>query len=297
MEDETSKGIVQSLTSMFDNKPQPEVASVNTSDFIRTSGAGTKRALLIAINYFGSSCELKGCHQDIDNMQKYLTDIGFTDFTVLKDHPDDIYFKLPDCPTRDNILAALKAFVAKSKPNDLLYIHYSGHGSNLSSKTEADGRDETWCPVDYNDSKIDQGFIRDDELKEILVNKLNNKIKLRVFSDSCHSSSVLDLLYCWTSGTNYVLERSISKAPDVVCISGCKDPQTSADAVEDRLPQGAATWAFLKALRKIGKSGKTTTWGDIVGSMQVQLNKKKYTQIPQLHVNDPEQLHHAIDLL
>ena len=42
--------------------------------------------------------------------------------------------------------------VRGAQPNDSLFFHYSGHGSQTydSDGDEVDGNDETICPVDYN---------------------------------------------------------------------------------------------------------------------------------------------------
>jgi len=42
---------------------------------------GKKRALLIGINYIGQQGELRGCHNDVDSMLKYLQTSGFADDT------------------------------------------------------------------------------------------------------------------------------------------------------------------------------------------------------------------------
>ena len=42
--------------------------------------------------------------------------------------------------------------VSGAQPNDSLFFHYSGHGSQTydSDGDEVDGNDETICPVDYD---------------------------------------------------------------------------------------------------------------------------------------------------
>lgn len=43
------------------------------------AAGGKKRALLIGINYGGQKGELRGCHNDVDSMLKYLKSAGFAD--------------------------------------------------------------------------------------------------------------------------------------------------------------------------------------------------------------------------
>ena len=85
--------------------------------------SGTKRAVLIGINYVGQSGELAGCHNDVLNMTDYIKDVhGFEDsnITILMD--DGVHSD----PTRDNIMAAYQAIAAESQPGDVVFLHYSG---------------------------------------------------------------------------------------------------------------------------------------------------------------------------
>lgn len=84
---------------------------------------GTKRAVLIGINYVGQDGELSGCHNDCLNIRDYiLTVCGFAqeDIVVLM---DDGYHR---SPTRANILDAYRAVAAATKSGDAVFCHYSG---------------------------------------------------------------------------------------------------------------------------------------------------------------------------
>lgn len=261
-----------------------------------------KRALLIAINYFGQDGELHGCHNDIDNMQAYLKGCGYTDFTVLKDVKGDPTHRAPNSPTKGNILTAMRAAVAKTKPGDTLYVHYSGHGSHLDDKgtDETDGQDECICPVDFAFDSPDSGFIRDDDLNATLVQGLATGAKLRICFDSCHSGSAIDLPFRWVSNTRMVTENATKSGRDIIFISGCMDSQTSADASFAGQAAGAMTWAMLSALYDVKKSGKNAakwTWKELVQMMRVNLRKEQYDQIPQLGLTHVEQAAGFVDLL
>lgn len=269
-----------------------------TSSLTAPTPANTKRALLIGINYFGSSGELGGCHNDIANMQEYLKKCGYTHFTVLKDSKNDPHFRLPDAPTKANIESAMVDFVAGAHPGDSLYVHYSGHGSQLptSDYNETDGMDECLCPVDYAFEKKDNGFIRDGWLNKVLVAGLPVGAKLRACFDSCHSGSCLDLPYIWTKGKSYVKETNLIVNRNVIFISGCKDTQTSADATIVGKRSGAMTWALLESMKSLEKNHKVT-WNDVVDLMQTKLKQSRYEQIPQLSFENPDELNEVIDLV
>ena len=268
-----------------------------------TEAQPTNFALLIGINYFGSSCELKGCHQDIDDVHQYLKSIGFLDsnITVLKDSPTDLQFLQESCPTRDNILKAMNDSVAKAH-DGVLYIHYSGHGSNLQYKSgdEKDGIDECICPVDC----ATKDMIFDDELRIVLVNNLRRTVKLRVVFDACHSGSALDLPIRWDGSDHFEKENNKALRRDVIFISGCKDPQFSADSSFSGHPNGALTWALLKSLTKIKKATSTKnklwntyTWKDLGDAVRLNLKKEGYEQIPQISMMVQEDLKKSIDIL
>lgn len=58
----------------------------------------------------------------------------------------------PVCrPTRANIIRAMHWLVAGAQPNDSLFFHFSGHGSQTPDLDgdEEDGFDETILPVDF----------------------------------------------------------------------------------------------------------------------------------------------------
>jgi hypothetical protein len=84
---------------------------------------GTRRAVLIGINYEGQQGQLSGCHNDVKNIQEFLRNVhGFEDhnMTVLMDD------RQHRSPTRDNIISAYKEVVFQSQPGDIVFCHYSG---------------------------------------------------------------------------------------------------------------------------------------------------------------------------
>lgn len=86
--------------------------------------------------------------------------------TLSEDEPDQANFR----PTRANIMRAIEWLIGQkgsTDPGDNIFFHYSGHGGQERDRTgmEADGMNETLCPVDYRQ----QGMITDDELYSTLV--------------------------------------------------------------------------------------------------------------------------------
>lgn len=93
--------------------------------------AGTKKALLVGINYTGTSNALAGCINDVRTMQNFLIQrFGYQhdDMVVLTDDQRDPR----SIPTRQNIISAMQWLVSGAQPNDSLFFHYSGHGGQVS---------------------------------------------------------------------------------------------------------------------------------------------------------------------
>lgn len=242
-----------------------------------------KIALLIGINYVGTRNELQGCINDAANMYEYLLTQGFQreNMTMMTDVAEGI-----NVPTRANILAQLDRLAAIAKPEDEVFVHYSGHGTQSFDfeREESDLYDEVWCPIDFDRA----GGIKDDELKAHLVNK--TKSTIIVISDCCHSGTMLDLRYNYIQTLlNTMITQQEPKYAStenrVICISGCQDFQTSADAWEHNSQtnqyqsQGALTANLLKVLRE---NPGQLSYKSLMKKLLAALKTRGYSQIPRL---------------
>ena len=119
----------------FQQKPQlTSSGPLNLSHkfgLVPPEATGTRRALLIGINYTGHNPgELKGCHNDVGNMLNYIRNVhNFEDpnITILMDDYSDQY----QPPTKSNMLEAYKNIIAESQAGDAIFLHYSGHGTKI----------------------------------------------------------------------------------------------------------------------------------------------------------------------
>jgi hypothetical protein len=213
-----------------------------------------KKALLIGIRYFDiSGVTLNGCINDIQNINNMLIDAydyDSSNIIMLRDDSEE-YMQ----PTRANILLTLDTIVRQTSNLDEIWIHYSGHGSQIKDNNgdEVDGLDDVLVPVDYQTT----GYIADDE---ILIMIKNIKCKAIIIFDCCHSGTICDLpwSYEFTSSKDESMEYIKSGNNDVVIdnkniymISGCKDYQTSADTFDNSSNQfvGALTTSLIDCLR------------------------------------------------
>ncbi len=239
----------------------------------------TKAALLIGINYAGTKSELKGCINDVQDVERMLTEVYHfkpENILTLTDAPDKTK------TSRAGILKGIRWLVQKNREGcSSLWFHYSGHGTHVAdrSRDERDGRDECIVPSDSN-------LISDDVLFSTLVAPLTAETRLVGFMDCCHSGTQLDLKYRYIAGERSVIEhyRQTSKAAAII-LSGCKDPQTSADAFfKDEGWSGAMTRHLIEVLRE---AKYNITCYNILRKLRAKLREGKFAQIPQLTCSRP----------
>ena len=149
--------------------------------------AQTKRALVIGLGEQQDKAwnKING-DKDVPFVQAMLKNAGFNSVMTLVNRQ----------ATKTGIVGAFKRMTASCKHSDVVYIHYSGHGQQMTDvhNDERDGLDECWIPYDacrkasatYHGEK----HLTDDELN-VYLNAIRNKIgakgKLLVVIDACHS--------------------------------------------------------------------------------------------------------------
>lgn len=247
----------------------------------------TKKALLIGINYKGTSSALNGCINDTLNMRRFLLSHGYSEESITMMNELDS----SNTPTKQNMLNAIKKIINDADENTDVLIQYSGHGSHTRdyNNDEEDGQDELLCPLDYSTA----GMIYDDELRSI-IDTAKKGTRIFFFSDSCHSGSILDLQTSYDidlsndDRSKFTARKNTRVKPTesyVICVSGCLDPQTSADYYgvspydSSRQYQGAMTNAFLTTVMSLEQQKKRLSYKRVMKGMLLML-KNKFTQVP-----------------
>ncbi|KAJ1400502.1 Caspase domain [Sesbania bispinosa] len=144
-----------------------------------------KKAVLIGCNYPGTKAELRGCINDVWRMHNCLIHrYGFLeeDIIILIDTNNSF-----TQPTGKNIRSAMSTLVQSAKPGDVLFVHYSGHGTRLPAETQEDdntGYDECIVPTDMN-------LITDDDFRGF-VETVPRGCSITIVSDSCHSGGLIE---------------------------------------------------------------------------------------------------------
>jgi metacaspase-1 len=264
-----------------------------------------RAALLVGINDYQGINDLQGCINDVTNVRSILkTYFGFSN--------NEIRVLTDSRATKANILSRLEKMVAAATKDDYLIFHFSGHGSQIRDREGdelSDHLDELICPYDMN---WDNGFISDDKLAQILSN-LKKGVRMEILLDSCHSGTgTREIWQSFGSGgsSDYRKNRYMNPPVDIECRylgdeeslkpaksfrtdreiilnhilwAGCKDNQTSADAVIDGAPNGAFSYYLCKHVRD---TGGNITRADLYTRIKNSLRFNHYDQIPQLECRE-----------
>jgi len=240
----------------------------------------SKLALLIGINYTGSSAALRGCINDVTKLKsKLIKNFAYKEENIVT-LTDETDIK----PTANNIVMQLYEMVIKANNNSEikeLWFSYSGHGTAIvdSNSDEDDGKDECLVPLDYTRS----GVVTDDLLHHI-ISMLNSDKRMTCIIDACHSGTSFDLpfRYVFNENENVIENQHNRVKANVISISGCLDTQTSADAYGLEASSsfsGAMTSSLLHSLEN---NEYTITCVDLLREMREYLKSKNFSQVPQL---------------
>ncbi|KAJ9473404.1 Metacaspase-1 [Diplonema papillatum] len=269
------------------------------------AGVEDKRfALLVGINYTGSKYELDGCVNDVLRMATWLSSKGYNVLCFTDaDNADPQYI-----PTKENIIIGLRSLLSEVEDShgNALWLHFSGHGSQVKDKSVDGGLDETICPLGFD--REPGGMITGRELREEFLVRVPEGNRLLAVFDCCHSGTVLDLPYYVinddpTKGRAafaFVGDQFSSRNDDVRCdallLSGCADAEKSADVtdvgsafvelqhLETQGAGGALTSALLHTFET---KGTYISIGRVLASVTRALHEKGFPQVPQLSASKP----------
>jgi len=244
-----------------------------------------KLALIIGINYTGKPCELRGCVQDANNLQKLLVDhFEFSEdgIVTLVDGPPE------SNPTRANIIRSLCDLVARAQavfddpeaaPLEHIWVSYAGHGTHIPDMDgdEPDGNDEVIVSWDLK-------LIRDDIIMHYLA-LLQEFAPVTCVFDSCNSGTVGDLPYMYVENLRrfYLNDKcrfSLGGANPVRLLSGCMDHQQSTELMVNGSVQGAMSALLVEIL---ADNDYAVKWHDLIVELFRRLRLKHiYSQNPRL---------------
>jgi uncharacterized caspase-like protein len=239
--------------------------------------------LTIGINYRGQANELAGCVNDSNRIKTVLQArlgnriTNMVQMTDLRPKTSKFY------PTRKNIeheLCHLRALARQNKIDGIIF-HFSGHGGSVVDHNgdEADGRDETLVPVDYQSA----GQITDDFMNDHILSRLPRRTQFLGIVDACHSGTVMDLRYGFQPINSRQLRERVDNTKAIrgrphMLLSGCVDGSYSYDVTDKQFgAAGAFTSAFLRAIR--GQPRPRV--GRVIRSIRSEIKSLNLPQLPQ----------------
>lgn len=154
---------------------------------VSVTNAQTKRALVIGLGkQLDSEWSKINGDKDVPYVLEILNNANYKQIVTCVNEE----------ATKEGIISAFHALTQSCKPNDIVYIHYSGHGQQMRDigSDEADALDECWIPYDAYRRPSGKYYggkhLVDDEINMLLAN-IRNRIgddgKMLVVIDACHS--------------------------------------------------------------------------------------------------------------
>jgi hypothetical protein len=260
-----------------------------------TAMPGIKRALLIGVNNYQFVPGLQGSINDVQTMREVLiTRWGFSEA--------NIRLLTDEAATRVGILAALEELVAAAGPDDTVYFHFSGHGSQVQDLNgdEDDGLDETIVPVDGRSPGVPD--IVDDELDAIFSRlKTRNTV---IVLDSCHSGTAtrgmdvrargvpqddrVDLYQSLAVQTRAAVDTPAARS---VVLSAAAPNEEALDGPVDGRYHGFFTFALARSMSAAPPGASAR---DVFGGLARELNRIQAqfgrTSMPQPQLEGSEEL-------
>lgn len=196
-------------------------------------------------------------------------DVAYVQEMLKKARYKDICTLINKQATKNRIVAAFRALARRCQHGDVVYIHFSGHGqqvTDVNGDEWPDSLDEAWIPYDayliYGEKDKGEKHLIDDEVNVLLTaikNKIGNNGKMLVVVDACHSGDSArgddDYEGVVTRGVwnEFIIpgikKTRSSKAPERwLTLSACKDFQLNQEINEPRV--GKLTYALYKSAQK-----------------------------------------------
>lgn len=240
--------------------------------------------LTAGVNDYAHISPLRGCVSDMADMYGTIRGL-FGNFS-----PTELANSMA---TKARILSSLAAELSSSAPGDRLFVHFSGHGTQVRSETEADGFDEVLCPYDFDPKRPRETGIVDDELSGVL-STAPARVCVELIIDACHSGTVTRGIkpelrvrprFFKSQDVGSKPMRRIRQAVErgrplegVTAWTACRDDQTAAEILTTEGYRGAFTKAWCATFR----AEPVIKRGDFLKVVRGRVKRLGLDQIPQV---------------
>ena len=255
--------------------------------------------LLVGINeYREPDSRLNGCVNDVELVEKFVVD------TYSKDHDVHVRKLVNEHATYHGIIDAFRLHLGNASPEDSVWFHYSGHGTEEwtaeeFAKFDPNGRDQTLLCYDSGHSAEN---LADKELAALIHEIANKDVEQKITGphivvslDCCHSGSgtrhageenIFQIRSARSRGSRrpldsyldgyYLNQTGTLQVPIArhVVISACKTYQTAGDTSSG----GIFTSGLLDAL---DSSGGNISYADLFLHTKFASARRRRNQEPQ----------------
>ncbi len=234
------------------------------------SGGSITSKSVHVLSFGAATGKLNYCDTDAASFSQLIAD-------RLRVPPENVRLVTGRQATRDEIIRAMEWLSSRTKPEDLVFLYFSGHGTQVPDtgvKDEADGLDEAFVcyhskpNLTADDPDLNKILLIDDDFDRYM-SQVPARRKI-VVVDSCHSGSIhkalnLDLISKYepifapgilkqlqvvSTGPGGQAGRGEMAKGKICLLSACADSEAS---FEDRSKQsGLFTYWLLKSLSSGG---------------------------------------------
>jgi hypothetical protein len=268
------------------------------------------RAVLIGIDDYPQK-PLSGCVNDIDQIERILLDRlkvpaeRITRFAAPRAGAASSTRLQSLKPTRDELRSFLNCLAGEVGPSDLVFLYYSGHGSQVMTKVnEQLIAREALVPLDFLSEDGSRRLLYDFELNHLLAQIAERAGDLTVVLDCCHSASATreDILTgvrdrylpipevqelsseIQTGPAPKDSSGLLPAAPVHMLIAACRASERSYEVPADgsRPPQGAFSRALVQILESTRYPLPDLLWADVWTALLDRVAGFNSLQHPQL---------------
>lgn len=230
----------------------------------------TKRALVIGIGAYPAESGWRQINgdKDIPLVEDMLVANGFSKTNIVELKNEQA--------TAAAIRREMNTLIGKAQAGDVIYIHFSGHGQQVTDihGDEEDGLDEAWIPYDaqfaYAKGTYEgENHIIDDQIN-VWLHQLRTRVgkrgKITVVADACHSGEG------WRSmdeKKNVVLQGNViirGTADRFVIPNQAKPFSAESDAAE-------IDWVFISACKSYQSNYEYKGNGSLTYALSLQKDK------------------------